>query len=183
MAVILEAATRVLVREGRPALNTNRVAEVAGVSVGSLYQYFPSKEAILAALVAHARAARLAALTAVVTAQADRSLMEALRALAAAAVAQQHAGGALASLLDEEERRLPLGDEALADVLALADQVRRLLDDHRAELTEDLPATAARDLVWMVRGLVDAEGPTSSDSTDLEARVLHALVGYVRPAR
>jgi AcrR family transcriptional regulator len=44
---ILAAAARVLTREGLIAFNTNRVAEVAGVSVGSLYQYFPNKESIL----------------------------------------------------------------------------------------------------------------------------------------
>lgn len=47
---VLEAAARVLVREGLPGFTTNRVAEVAGVSVGSLYQYFPNKQALLAAL-------------------------------------------------------------------------------------------------------------------------------------
>jgi AcrR family transcriptional regulator len=44
---ILEGAARVLVREGPAAFTTNRVAEVAGVSVGSLYQYYPNKEAVL----------------------------------------------------------------------------------------------------------------------------------------
>ncbi len=47
---ILVAAGRVLVADGYARLNTNRVAEVAGVSIGSLYQYFPSKEALFAAL-------------------------------------------------------------------------------------------------------------------------------------
>ncbi len=44
---ILEAAVRVLAREGARRFTTVRVAEEAGVSVGSLYQYFPNKEALL----------------------------------------------------------------------------------------------------------------------------------------
>jgi len=44
---ILEAAAQVLVREGAQRFTTARVAERAGISVGSLYQYFPNKEAIL----------------------------------------------------------------------------------------------------------------------------------------
>jgi AcrR family transcriptional regulator len=44
---ILQAAVRVLEREGAAAFTTVRVAEQAGVSVGSLYQYFPNKESIL----------------------------------------------------------------------------------------------------------------------------------------
>jgi AcrR family transcriptional regulator len=47
---ILEAAARVLVKHGLERTTTNRVAEAAGVSVGSLYQYFPSKDALVAAL-------------------------------------------------------------------------------------------------------------------------------------
>ncbi|MBZ5709915.1 TetR family transcriptional regulator [Nannocystis pusilla] len=44
---ILQAAIRVLERDGAAAFTTIRVAERAGVSVGSLYQYFPNKESIL----------------------------------------------------------------------------------------------------------------------------------------
>ena len=47
VAAILEAATQVLAREGAARFTTARVAEKAGVSVGSLYQYFPNKAAIL----------------------------------------------------------------------------------------------------------------------------------------
>lgn len=47
VAAILEAATQVLAKEGAHRFTTARVAEKAGVSVGSLYQYFPNKAAIL----------------------------------------------------------------------------------------------------------------------------------------
>jgi AcrR family transcriptional regulator len=47
VAAILDAAVQVLTREGAQRFTTARVAERAGVSVGSLYQYFPNKAAIL----------------------------------------------------------------------------------------------------------------------------------------
>lgn len=47
---IFEAAARILTAHGRAGLNTNRIAEVAGVSIGALYGYFPNKEAILLAM-------------------------------------------------------------------------------------------------------------------------------------
>jgi AcrR family transcriptional regulator len=47
---VLDAVVRVLKREGFKAVTTNRVAEVAGVSIGSVYQYFPDKRAIFVAL-------------------------------------------------------------------------------------------------------------------------------------
>ena len=50
MDALVEATARILVREGFDKASTNRIAEVAGVSVGSLYQYFPSKESLVAAV-------------------------------------------------------------------------------------------------------------------------------------
>ena len=47
---IVEAAARVFEERGYAGANTNRIAERAGVSIGSLYQYFPNKESILAVL-------------------------------------------------------------------------------------------------------------------------------------
>ncbi len=48
---LLEAADRLLRREGYAAASTNRIARVAGFSVGSLYQYFDGKEALIGALI------------------------------------------------------------------------------------------------------------------------------------
>jgi AcrR family transcriptional regulator len=47
---LLRATARILVKEGYDRASTNKIAALAGVSVGSLYQYFPSKEALVAAL-------------------------------------------------------------------------------------------------------------------------------------
>lgn len=47
---ILDAVTRILKKQGIDAVTTNRIAEVAGVSIGSVYQYFPDKRAIYCAL-------------------------------------------------------------------------------------------------------------------------------------
>ena len=47
---ILDASAHILAEHGREALNTNLVAEKAGVSIGSLYQYFPNRDAIIAAV-------------------------------------------------------------------------------------------------------------------------------------
>lgn len=47
---LIEATARILVREGFDKASTNRIAEEAGVGIGSLYQYFPSKEALVAAV-------------------------------------------------------------------------------------------------------------------------------------
>jgi AcrR family transcriptional regulator len=47
---VLDAVIRILKHSGPAALTTNRIAEVAGVSIGSVYQYFPDKRAIFSAL-------------------------------------------------------------------------------------------------------------------------------------
>jgi AcrR family transcriptional regulator len=49
---LVAATARILVTEGFDKASTNRIATVAGVSVGSLYQYFPGKEALIAAVIA-----------------------------------------------------------------------------------------------------------------------------------
>jgi AcrR family transcriptional regulator len=50
---ILTATAHILTEDGYDQLTTNRVAERAGVSIGSLYQYFPNKEALIFALAEH----------------------------------------------------------------------------------------------------------------------------------
>lgn len=49
--ILVEATARVLIKEGFDRTNTNRIAHEAGVSIGSLSQYFPSKEALVIAVI------------------------------------------------------------------------------------------------------------------------------------
>jgi AcrR family transcriptional regulator len=51
LRIVLEAAAQVLVREGYARATTNRIAEVAGVSVGTIYQYFANKDVLFDALI------------------------------------------------------------------------------------------------------------------------------------
>ncbi|MFA5940476.1 MAG: helix-turn-helix domain-containing protein [Sinimarinibacterium sp.] len=67
---IIEAGAQVLAAEGYAAVTTNRVAEVAGVSIGSLYEYFPNKQSIIAS--------GLARVMREVTAEVSASLREAV---------------------------------------------------------------------------------------------------------
>ena len=82
---ILEAAAQILQSDGEEKLNTNRIAERAGFSIGTLYQYFADKEAIIAALAERERDKVLAtivkALSSVESDDADKVTREIVRTL------------------------------------------------------------------------------------------------------
>src|SRR3984885_5315460 len=83
---LLEATARILVREGFDKASTNRIAEVAGVSVGSLYQYFPSKEALGAGLIDPAHREVMQAIQGELAEALKLSMEEAVRRLVSIAV-------------------------------------------------------------------------------------------------
>jgi AcrR family transcriptional regulator len=101
VAAILAATFRVLDEAGGDGLTTTRVAEVAGVSVGTLYQYFPHREALLHALLADHLAAAVDALE--VTAQACAGLprAEAVERVVRAFLAEKAARAANARILNK----------------------------------------------------------------------------------
>ncbi len=178
--VILEAATRVLARESLEGFNTNRIAAVAGVSVGSIYQYFPNKAALVSALIDRAQAALAASLRRLLLDTEGGSLADSLRAVAALAVAQQYANPVLAAALDHEERRLPMQPRHKASEDEAVRCVKRLLRRHAGELPARLPASAARDCLVITKALVDASaGHRAAPPRDLQRRVVRALTGYL----
>jgi AcrR family transcriptional regulator len=67
IGIIFEATAQVLNDHGESALTTNRIAARAGVSIGTLYQYFDSKEAIVLAMLARERADVMATLDLLLT--------------------------------------------------------------------------------------------------------------------
>jgi AcrR family transcriptional regulator len=78
---LVEATQRVLANEGVEAVTTAHVAEVAGVSIGSLYQYFPSREALIAAVIDHKLEADIRELLPAIEALRQASLDDAIRGL------------------------------------------------------------------------------------------------------
>ncbi len=86
VGAILDAAASLLVKNGLARATTNHIAETAGVNIGSLYQYFPSKEAIVGAVVDRALEAYEAAMSAAFDDAHDLSLELGLVALTEAHV-------------------------------------------------------------------------------------------------
>ena len=87
MSALLDATARVLVDEGYDQATTNRIAAVAGVSIGSLYQYFPNKDAIVAALGERLEGEMLAMLRRYVAELEDAPLEDAVRTYVRAMIA------------------------------------------------------------------------------------------------
>src|SRR5690349_19686232 len=76
---ILRATAHILVRDGYDRASTNRIAERAGVSIGSLYQYFPNKESLVAALLDRHMGEMRAVLTEISASIGEKPIPEAVR--------------------------------------------------------------------------------------------------------
>lgn len=176
---IVEAAARILERDGLGAFTTNAVAERAGVSIGSLYQYFPGKEALLGALIVRETSLLIAGWE---DAVADADGRRALQALIAAAVDHQLHRPTLARLLDVEEARLPFDD----DIRHVAHRLRAILLSllTRTDLPRQPDAdVAAQDVLAIIKGMVDAAGERGEQDRDaLRSRVARAVHGYLENA-
>lgn len=184
--LILEAAARVLARESLAGFNTNRVAQVAGISIGSLYQYYPNKSALIAALIGCAQDDLAQSLEHLVEQVRAQSLEDALLAIAQLVVKQQYANPLLAAALDHEEKRLPVQKKLLETENRLLDCVNTLLQSHKAELSTGLPEAAAQDCLVITKALVEAEATLGrKPPPDLDHRVVRALMGYLtwQPAK
>jgi AcrR family transcriptional regulator len=181
---ILEAAARILEDEGLNRLNTNTIAAKAGVSVGSLYQYFPSKDAILAELIRRDHLALLAELTLAAETWAGATLEQAVRAMVRVGVEHQLGRPALARALDFSESRLVMDQETRATLRAIEAVAIRMLEAHLPRLSRKEIHLAAADVGALARGMIDAAGQRGeTNSATLTARVTRAAVGYLTPLR
>lgn len=161
---ILAAAARVFAEHGYAAGTTNRIAEAAGHSIGSLYQYFPNKDAILVELAtAHARAG-IASLGRLLDDGLPDALEDRLRLVVRAAVDNHRDDPALHRVLFEQAPRPPelldmlhraetRGVETVAALLA-ADASVRVAD---TEMAARLVVNTIESLVhrFITHGTVD----------------------------
>jgi AcrR family transcriptional regulator len=173
---VLEAAARILERHGFEGYTTNAIAERAGVSIGSFYQYFPNKDAVTVALMERESAVLLSDIAGV---RFEEGYEAGLLHIVRSAVANQLRRPKLARLLDFEESRLPVRSRAgrVEDILHAA--LVRILSQPDARIREDVKVMAF-DVLSIVKGMVDAAGEREeTNAPQLERRVRRAVLGYL----
>ncbi|MCO6405947.1 TetR family transcriptional regulator [Aurantimonas endophytica] len=173
---IIEASARILEEQGHGGFTTNAVAELAGASIGTLYQYFPDKDALLGALIARETSRLVEEVEAASMVATGRG---ALDGVIEAAVRHQVRRPRLARLLDFEEARLPLD----ADTQLVRAKIVTLLADilSRPDLPQqsDMPS-ATGDVLAIIRGMLDAAGERGEEGqAPLIVRVRRAVLGYL----
>lgn len=140
---LVEATARILVRDGFERASTNRIAAAAGVSVGSLYQYFPGKEALVAAVIERHNRDLMQVVQAAIAQIAGASVEVMVRTLVAAAVEAHRLDPALHRVLAEQTPRAGDGTEVLFFHREAQGLFRAYLEDRRDELgTFDLDLAA-----------------------------------------
>jgi AcrR family transcriptional regulator len=179
---VLDAVIRILKREGVSAVTTNRIAKVAGVSIGSVYQYFPDKRAIFIAL--HERHSeeigRIVESTLVK--HAGASLEEVLRALVEAIADAHVPDPELYELLATEVPHRAQGSRDLAGRLSGA---LRLAIASRSSKFKN--ATALEKILFVVTHIIDAlahaavlSRPSSLSLGAAKEESVRAIMAYLR---
>ncbi|HWF30365.1 MAG TPA: TetR/AcrR family transcriptional regulator [Mycobacterium sp.] len=177
---ILDAAARVFAEYGYTAGTTNRIAERAGVSIGSLYQYFPNKDAVLRALMdAHVDGgARL--LSERLSGGMPQRLDDALRLFVRATIDNHRDNPRLHRVLFEEAPRAPAFLARLHDLEQLmVDATTRLLEQYPNVRATRLNAQiVVATIDSLVHRLVTSQTPV--DFQQLEDEIVTLLSRYLQ---
>jgi AcrR family transcriptional regulator len=179
---ILTAAARVLTREGFDRASTNRIAEAAGVSVGSLYQYFPSKEALVAALAERHVEAMSRELVAALTRLGPLSLRPATREVVRMMLRAHAVDPALHRVLIEQVPRVGRLDQLAAVERHAVALVRGWLAAHRDEVRPRDLDRAAWVTVTAVEALTHAavlSRPEALADPSLEDEIVELVARYL----
>jgi AcrR family transcriptional regulator len=130
---LIEATARILVREGFDKASTNRIAEKAGVSVGSLYQYFPCKEALVAAVMERHHRELMQLVRRTLAEVAAQPMETAVRKLVAAAVEAHRLDPKLHRVLAEQIPRTGKLEDVESFTRESSAMFRAYLESHRNE--------------------------------------------------
>lgn len=183
---ILDAMARVLVERGYAKTNTNLVAASAAISVGSLYQYFPNKNALIFAL-RERHVARMLTLFEDVVARMDAaaSLAGDFEALIDALVAAHLLEPELNRILEEE---FPVFHLPVSHLVRqrFFDAIKGVLLKHRQSLTTPDIDVASFVVQRMLKALVNAVvliAPPGLDAVNVRSEILPAVIGYLTAKR
>ncbi|MFX5533565.1 TetR/AcrR family transcriptional regulator [Acinetobacter baumannii] len=173
---ILEAVARILESLGFARFNTNAVAELAGVSIGSLYQYFPSKDALIVELIRRERAKLSNHIVEAIQQHEAADLKEKLKLIIQAAVQHQLSRPQLA-------RTLEFASELIGKDLEESEhqhELETIISDLFIRFGISHAETAAQDVIALSKGMINAAGIAGeSDLNYLQQRVQKAIFGYL----
>lgn len=173
---ILEAAARILESLGFAGFNTNAVAELAGVSIGSLYQYFPSKESLIVELIRRERAELSNRIVEAIKQHDAADLKEKLKLVIQAAVKHQLSRPQLARTLEFSSELIGKDIEESQ----LQHELETIISDLVMRSGISHAQTAAQDVIALSKGMINAAGIAGeSDLNDLQQRVEKAVFGYL----
>ena len=175
VAVILEASARILESEGVRGFNTNAIAAKAGVSIGSLYQYFPNKDSIVLALISSFEESFHNTVVKAVQDGKGKGLKPRLRLVVRALVSAHYYRPRLKRVLETEEERL--GSEA--DESAFHANLLQLLRDHKKEMAMPVSRVTERVFMAILRALVDFGLASGASPQSTEQRAMRAIYGYL----
>ena len=172
---ILGAAAQVLIEQGYEKATTNRIAECAGYSVGTLYQYFEHKEDIYGELIDQALSELLRA---AVNCPIQANLEETLRELLVRVISGLEQDPALIKALQELLVRhfRYKRNAAYESIIA---STTRLLEAHRSEIFVDDLGLAARIIVGAAEGVANSGEIELMQYHDLEAHLLRLQFAYL----
>jgi AcrR family transcriptional regulator len=131
---LIEATARLLVREGFDKASTNRIAQEAGVSVGSLYQYYPSKEALVAAVIDRHNQELMEVVRTALAEVAALPVEKAVRKLVAVAIDAHRIAPKLHRVLAEQIPRTGRLEKVATFNREYYALFKAYLEDHRGEL-------------------------------------------------
>ena len=173
---ILEAAARILESLGFAGFNTNVVAELAGVSIGSLYQYFPSKEALIVELIRRERAKLSTHIVEAIQQHEAADLKEKLKLIIQAAVQHQFNRPQLA-------RTLEFASEIIGKDIEESEhqyELETIMSDLFIRSGISHAPITAQDVIALSKGMINAAGIAGeSDLNHLQQRVERAVFGYL----
>jgi AcrR family transcriptional regulator len=140
---ILTAAAHILVANGYDRTTTARVARRAGVSVGSLYQYFPNKEALIAALIERHADALVGTVREVLQRHSRATLAACVRAAIDATITAHRIDPRLHKILHEQVPRVGQLGRAMRANEDITREIERTLRAHAGELDPALDLAIA----------------------------------------
>jgi AcrR family transcriptional regulator len=177
---ILTATAHILIESGLEKFTTNRVAELAGVSIGSLYQYFPNKKALLFALAQQQAEQMMQLAQQHLTDVENLTIPEVIQQIVRAAIAAHSVNPRLNQVLHEQISRdevVPVGAEAQMENLlrSFLEERRDQLKPKNLDLTVFIVSRTIEALIQ--RAMLDRSAWMNHN--ELEKEITQLLSGYL----